>query len=458
MNIIVAGGGKVGSALVKQLSSENNDIVLIDSDPRVLESTIELYDIMAITGNCATMDVLKEAGVMDADLLIAATSTDEINLLSCLTAHAMNPRLETIARIRNPEYSDQTHEMKDTFGLSFMVNPDYQAASEIERLLKYPGSLNREYLSNGRFEIIEIRVDEKNLLNNVQLKDLNNVIGCSVLVCMVIREDRSFAPAGDFVIRAGDRVFVTAPIQSITLLLKNLKIVNKKVKKVVVCGGNRISYYLARRLQKTGISVSIIEKNYNRCLELAGLLPETNIIHGDATSQTLLQSEKIGQYDALITMTGMDELNMIISLYGTGNHVSQVITSIGHMYNTNIVNALNLGSVISPKELCSAQIVSYVRAIKNRDGAALSIHPFADGQAEAMEFLVDENTLNCAVPLKDIRLRKGILLAGIRHSSAKNGIITEIPNGKSSFQVGDIVIIVTSENHVIYQLNEIFEA
>ncbi len=458
MNIIVAGGGKVGSALVKQLSSEDNDIVLIDSNPQVLESTIEMYDIMAITGNCATMDVLKEAGVMEADLLIAATSTDEINLLSCLTAHAMNPRLETIARIRNPEYSDQTHEMKDTFGLSFMVNPDYQAASEIERLLKYPGSLNREYLSNGRFEIIEIKVDEKSLLNNVRLKDLNSVIGCSVLVCTVIREDRFFAPAGDFVIRAGDRVFVTAPIQSIALLLKNLKIVNKKVKKVVVCGGNRISYYLARRLQKTGISVSIIEKNYDRCLELAGLLPETNIIHGDATSQTLLRSEKIGQYDALITMTGMDELNMIISLYGTSNHVSQVITSIGHMYNTTIVNALNLGSVISPKELCSAQIVSYVRAIKNRDGAALSIHPFADGQAEAMEFLVDENTFNCAVPLKDIRLKKGILLAGIRHSSAKNGIITEIPNGNSSFQVGDIVIIVTSGSNVIYQLNEIFAA
>ena len=457
MNIIVAGDGKVGSALVKQLTAEGDNITLIDSDTSVLENTIEQYDVMAVTGNCATMDTLAEAGVSEAELLIAATNMDEINLLCCLTAYGMNPKLKTIARIRNPEYHEQTHKMKDTFGLSYMVNPDFQSAAEIERLLKYPGSLKREYLSNARSEIIEIKIDEDSPLNGLQLKDLNTVVKCTVLVCIVLRDGKAIAPAGDFVIHKGDRVFVTAPIESLTTLLRNLDIINNKIRRVVVCGGNRVSYYLARRLQKTGISVEIIEKNYDRCLELAAMLPEASIIHGDASSQTLWRSEKIDQCDALITMTGLDEMNMIISLFGTSNHVPQVITSIGHMFNSTIVNTLDLGSVISPKELCSSQIVSYVRAIKNQAGAALSIHPFADGQAEAMEFLVDENTLNCARPLKDIRLKKGILLAGIRHNSTKNGIvITEIPNGNSSFQVGDIVIVITSDGHTIYQLNEIF--
>ena len=226
----------------------------------------------------------------------------------------------------------------------------------------------------------------------------------------------------------------------------------------MVCGGNRISYYLARRLQKTGISVEIIEKDYNRCIALANDLPEATIIHGDAGSQTLWRSEKVGQCDALITMTGLDELNMIISLYGTSNHVPQVITSIGHMYNSNIVNDLELGSVISPKELCSAQIVSYVRAMKNQSGAALSVHPIADTNAEAMEFRVDERTRHCGEPLKDLLLKKDILIAGIKHAVLKDGIATEIPNGNSSFRKDDILIVIVSGNQEIYQLNDIFES
>ena len=456
MNIIVAGDGKVGSALVRQLSSDEYNITLIDSNPRVLENTIEQYDVMAVTGNCATMDVLSEAGVEDADLLIAATSEDEINLLCCFTAHGMNPKIKTIARVRNPEYHEQTHKMKDSFGLSFMVNPDFQAAVEIERMLKFPVSLKREYLSNGHFEIIELKIDEKSSLKDVQLKDLNNVIKCSVLVCIVMRDGKAIAPMGDFTIRTGDRVYVTAPIESLSTLLTNLNMVTYKVRRVVVCGGNRISYYLAKRLQKTGVSVEIIEKDYDRCLLLANDLPEASIIHGDAGSQTLWRSEKIDQCDALITMTGLDELNIIISLYGTSNHVPQVITSIGHMFNSNIVNDLELGSVISPKELCSSQIVSYVRAMRNQTGAALSVHPFADSHAEALEFRVDETTMYCGQALKDISLKKGILIAGIKHAVLKQGISTEIPNGNSSFHPGDILIVVVSGNQEIYQLNEIF--
>ncbi len=454
MKILVAGDGKVGSALVKQLSAEGYELTLIDSNSKVLANTIEQYDVLAITGNCATMEVLEEAGVRDADLLIAATSKDEINMLCCLTAHGLNPELKTIARIRNPEYHDQTHKMKDIFGLSFMVNPDYQAAEEIERLLRFPGSVKRQYLAKGQMEILELKIDAASPLNNARLKNLNNIVKCNVLVCVVVRDGNALMPDGDFIILEGDRIFVTAPTDSLTILLKNLNIISNKIKRVVVCGGNRVSYYLAKRLQKSRITVQIIEKNYDRCVELAGLLPEASIIHGDASSQTLLRSEHIDQCDALITMTGLDELNMIISLYGFHHGVPQVITSIGHMTGSPIVNGLELGSIISPKDLCSNLIVSYVRALRNQVGSALSIHPLADGQAEAMEFVVDENTKYCGVALKNISLKKGILLAGIRHNSTNR---TEIPNGNSSFHIGDILIIVTSSDNIVYSLNEIFE-
>ncbi len=454
MKILVAGDGKVGSALVKQLSAEGYELTLIDSNSKVLANTIEQYDVMAITGNCATMEVLEEAGVKDADLLIAATSKDEINMLCCLTAHGLNPELKTIARIRNPEYHDQTHKMKDIFGLSFMVNPDYQAAEEIERLLRFPGSVKRQYLAKGQMEILELKIDSSSPLNKVKMKNLNNIVKCKVLVCVVIREGKAFTPDGDFIILEGDRIFVTAPTDSLTILLKNLNIISNKIKRVVVCGGNRVSYYLAKRLQKSRVTVQIIEKNYDRCVELAELLPEASIIHGDASSQTLLRSEHIDKCDALITMTGLDELNMIISLYGFHHGVPQVITSIGHMTGSPIVNGLEIGSVISPKDLCSNLIVSYVRALRNQVGSALSIHPLADGQAEAMEFVVDENTQYCGVSLKNIALKKGILLAGIRHNSTNR---TEIPNGNSSFHIGDILIIVTNSDNIVYSLNEIFE-
>ena len=456
MKIIVAGDGKVGSTLVSQLSSEDYDITLIDSNSKVLETTIEQYDVMAITGNCATMDVLEEAGVTEADLLIAATSKDEINLLCCLTAYSMNPDIRTIARVRNPEYYEQTNKLKDKLGLSFMVNPDMQAACEIERILKYPGSLKREYLANGHLEIIELKVTDFSPLNNISLKHLYRVIKTSVLVCIVMRDGKAIAPDGDFTLMEGDSVYVTAPTESLATLLKNLGIANKKIRRVVVCGGNRISYYLAKRLQKSGITVQIIEKNYDRCLELAGSLPEASIVHGDASSQKLMASEHMDKCDALITMTGLDELNMVISLYGTSNHIPQVITSIGHLYNSAIVSSLDLGSVVSPKEICSNQIVSYVRAFKNQTGSALSIHPIANGQAEAMEFLVDEQTLHCGEPLKDIRLKKNVLIAGIRHNTTNKATPTELPNGSSSFQKGDIVIVVKTDDKTIYQLNEIF--
>ena len=451
MNIIIAGDGKVGSMLTRQLSSEGYDVTVIDNDARVLESSVERYDVISVHGNCASMSVLQQAGVKDADLLIAATSEDEVNLLCCTTAHALNPRLHTIARIRNPEYTEQIYRMRNVFGLSMVINPENQAATEIERLLKYPGFLRRDTFAKGKTEIVELRVDSSSKLRNVSLMDLRSIVKCQVLVCAVLRDGTAIAPKGDFILREGDRIFVTALSENLTTLLKNLGILTRRVRKVTLCGGGRISYYLANRLKKAGISTQIIDSDYDRCKELCELLPDSDIIHGDISEQDLLESEGLAQSDALVTLTGLDELNMIVSLYASSRGVPQVITKLGHMGNRSVIDSLSLGSVICPRDLVCSNIVRYVRAMQNQTGAAISVHAIADGQVEAMEFLVDEHTRNCGKPLKEIRLKPNVLMVTIAH-----GAVTQIPNGDSMFRQGDTVVVVTNGREVIRQLNDIF--
>ncbi len=452
MKIIIAGDGKVGATLTRQLSLEGNDLTLIDSNPRVLDSSIEQYDILTVTGNCATMDVLRRANVEEAELLIAATSADEINLLCCMTAHAINPALHTIARIRNPEYTEQIYQMRDVFALSLIVNPERQAAIEMERLLSFPGFLRRDSFARGRLEIVELRVDAASKLNRVALHELNTIIKCKVLICTVLRSGTVIMPRGDFILREGDRIFVTAPTEALATLLKNLGIITHRVNRVILAGGGRISYYLAQQLQKRGIQTTIIEKDPQRCVELAELLPRVTVIHGDASDPQVLESEGLRETNALVSLTGIDEMNLLISLYATNLGVPQVITKLGRLDNSNILDNLAIGSVVSPKELCCANIVRFARALQNQTGAAVSVHSIANGQAEAVEFRVDEQTPHCGEPLKAIRLRKNVLLAGISHGGR-----TEIPNGDSVFHIGDTLIIVVTADTVIHQLNEIFE-
>ena len=452
MNIIIAGDGKVGSMLTRQLSTEGHNITVIDTNARVLEATVERYDVIGIHGNCASMDILSEAGVRDADLLIAATSEDEVNLLCCTTAHALNPKLHTIGRIRNPEYTEQIYRMRNVFGLSMVINPENQTASEIDRLLKFPGFLRRDTFAKGRTEIVELRVNADSKLCNVKLMDLRSIVKCQVLVCAVLRGGTAIAPKGDFMLREGDRVFFTALSQNLTTLLKNLGIISRRVRNVTICGGGRISYYLASRLQKSGISARIFEKDYARCKELCELLPGCDIIHGDISDQELLDSENLPAIDALVTLTGMDEMNILVSLYAASQGVPQVITKLSNTGNRSIIDNLSLGSIVCPRDLICNNIVRYVRAMENQTGAALSVHTIADGQVEALEFLVDETTKNTGKPLKDIKLKPNILLVSISHSGN-----TEIPNGNSCYQEGDTVVIVDSNSReIIRQLNDIF--
>lgn len=451
MKIIIAGAGKVGTMLTRKLLAEGYEIILIDNNQQVLETCVERYDVMAVQGNCASMETLAQANVKKAELLIAVAGGDEYNLLCCMTAHGMNPDIQTIARIRTPEYGEQIYKMRDVFALSMTVNPERQAALEIERLLKYPGFLRRDTFARGRAEIVELKIRENSKLCNVALNDLNSITKSKVLVCAVRREGIVSAPDGNFVLKEGDRIYVTATSKELTGMLKHLGVITHKVKRVMICGGGKLGFYLAQQLSRSGIDVHLIEQDMNRCIELSNHLPEVSVIGGDASNQMFLESEGIEKCDAVVAMTRYDEMNMIISLYAQSCNVDQVITKVDHSENSKIQDVLGLGSVVCPKELCCNQIVRYVRAMENTTGAALSLHSFAEGQMEALEFRVDEETLHCGEPLKALNLRKNVLIACISH-----GKTPEIPDGESTYKVGDTLVIVANGDVVLHKLNDIF--
>ncbi len=451
MKIIIAGGGKVGQNLARQLAAEGHDLTLIDRDQAVLDKAQERYDAMMVSGNCASKEVLLNAGVRDAELLIAMTAMDEINLLCCMTAHGLNKKLHTIARIRTPEYAEQIMTMRDVFPLSMTVNPELQAALEIERLLKFPGFLRRESFANDQTQIVELRIDSASKLCNLSLSELGTVVRCRVLVCAVLRAGTAVAPTGNFVLKEGDRIFVTAPTANLAILLKSLGIVTKKVRNVLLCGGGRVSYYLASLLEDDKMDVRILEQDHARCTQLSEALKKATVIHGDCSSQATLDNQGLEDMDAVVTLTGLDETNMVVSLYAGSQGVSQIITKLSRTENSRLADTMALGSTISPKELCSNSIVRYVRAMQNQTGAAISLHTIADGQAEAVEFLVDETTKNCGKALKDIKLKPNVLIASIAH-----GADSMVPNGSSVFVPGDTVVIVTSGRGILHKLNDIF--
>lgn len=451
MDIIIAGGGKVGLTMARQLAAEGHNLTLIDQNPRIVEQAVQLYDALGICGNCASREVLEQANIYETELVIAATNADEVNLLCCLTAHGMHPGVHTIARIRNPEYSDQVLAMPRTFPLSMTVNPEKQAAQEIERLLKFPGFRRRDSFAKGRTQIVELRVEPEGKLDGVALMDLSGIVKCRVLVCAVVRAGTAIAPSGNFVLSKGDRIFVTAPTDDLAKLLKNLGIITRRVRRVLLCGGGRVSYYLAKLLEADKMSVTLMEKDPQRCLELAQLLPGTEVIQGDCSNHKQLEDQRLVDCDALVTLTGTDETNMIISLYAGRRGVGQIITKLSRPENMLLADSMDLGSLINPRELCSNTIVRYVRAMENQVGAAVSVHAIADGHAEAVEFHVDETTRNLGVPLKQMKLKPNVLLVSITHQG-----LTQIPNGDSSFVAGDTVVVVTSGGQVLSQINEIF--
>lgn len=452
MKIIVAGTGKVGNLLADQLTRDGHDLVVIDKDFAALEAALEQYDVMSIEGNSASMSVLRAANIEQTDLLIAATGEDETNLLTCLTAKGLNPDITTIARVRSPEYMESTDMLEEQLGLSLTVNPEFQTAHEISSLLRYPGFLSREEFVNGLVDLVELHVTAGSPICDKPLYKIADIVKCQILVCVVARRDEVIIPSGEFVLQEGDHVYVTASSSNLTTLLHNLNIVTKRIRNVTITGGGRITYYLAKRLEDDRIGVKIIEQRRDRCEYLADRLHDATIIQGDASKESVLDREHIEKADAFISMTGMDELNVITSLYANELKVPKVVTKLGRGENLSLIANMPVGSVITPKILCGNTILRYVRAMQNGSDAAETLHSIAGGRAQAYEFKVNEDTLHCNEPLKDIEFKKNILLATITRDRK-----IEFPGGNSYLQPGDRVIVVSNGSMPIIQLNDIFE-
>ena len=452
MKIIIVGDGKVGAALAAQLSSEKNDVTIIDSNPQVLAHSAEVLDVMAVIGNGASMATLKEAGAEKADLLIAATSRDELNLLTCITAKKLGTE-HTIARVRNPEYSDQLVAMREELGLSMTVNPELAAAREAYHLLQFPSFLKRESFAKGRVEIVAVPVRQDSKLVDIPLFKLYEIARVNVLVCAVERGEEVYIPSGGFTLQGGDTIFVTAALQDLARLVKNLGLVEHKIKDLLIVGGSRIALYLGQRCIDSGISVKIIERDHTRCLELAEWLPGATIIEGDGSRRDVLESEGLHSTDAVVTLTGIDEENLILSMYASHLGVPKVITKINRIEYADVFRKLGAETVISPKGLCCANIVRYVRAMNtaSHSESVLALHSIVDGKAEALEFLAGEDTRHRGEPLKDIPIRTGILVSCITHEGE-----TILPKGDSRFHAGDTVIVVTARAEAISDLNDIF--
>lgn len=453
MKLLIVGAGKVGHAITAQLSKEGHDLTLIDTRSEVLEEVQSTYDINTIAGNGASMAVLKEAGVESTDVLIAVSNADEVNLLACITASSLNPKIQCIARIRDPEYVAQAYQMAGLFHLALVINPEKQAAGEIASLLKLPGTLHRDTFAKARIEIIELRVERGSRLVNRSLADLEKIVHSKVLVCAVERDGKTIMPDGSFVLKEGDKFSVTAYPDQLHAMLAYLGIVKKDVRHVLIAGGGRISYYLARQLDQMHMKATLIEIDRERCDRLAELLPHATIVHGDASSQALLDAEDMDRYDAVVSMTGVDEMNIVISMYASVKKVPMTITKLGRSENLSLLQNLPIGATVCPKELCTMHIVRYIRAMEKSSGsAAVSVHKIADGTAEALEMVVDETTKHIGVPLKKMPIRRNILIVSIRH-----GMKVEIADGNSIFEPGDTVVLVTAQDHVISRLNDIFE-
>ena len=451
MRIVIVGDGKVGSALTEMLSGEGHDIVVIDSNKKVLVEELEATDVMVVHGNGAALSVQREAGVEDSDLLVAATSGDEINMLSCMLARKLGCG-HTIARVRNPDYIEQLAFMKDELGLNMAVNPELSTAQEIFRLLQYPSFLQRDSFAKGRVEIVQIELKEGNRLIGKKLSEMYKIAKVKVLVCSVERGDKVHIPDGSFKLKEGDTIFVTAPAGDLVKLIRNLGLDNRKIRNVFIVGGGSNGYYLANLLLKSGIEVKIIEKDAKRCEWLAEDLPHAQIINADASEKWVLDSEGMPKADAVVTLTNMDEENLIISMYADYLKVPRVITKINRTEYDDVFRGKgSIQYAISPKELCSREIATYVRAMQSAIGVNVeTVHKI--GMMEALEFHVTERTKHLGVALKDLRLRPGVLVSCIIRG---NEVI--IPGGFDKIEQGDIIIIATSADSGIEDINEIFD-
>lgn len=439
MKIIIVGFGKVGSTLTEQLYSEGHDVVVVDLLEKKLETAVSDYDVMTVQGNGASYNVQLEAGVEEADLLIAVTASDELNLLCCLIARKAG-QCHTIARVRNSMYNKEINFIKEQLGISMIINPELATAREIAKLLRFPSAIQIDTFARGRAELLKFKLRPEFGLDGLRVMDIMEKLNCDVLVCGIERKEEVTIPNGNFVLRDHDNVSIMATPQNASKFFSKIGVNTHRVKDTLIIGGGKITYYLAHQLLDMGIRVKVIENDKDRCLQLSNLLPKANILYGDGTDETLLLSEGLHNTQSVVSLTNFDEENLLISLFAMKHSNAKIIAKVNRITFNDIINELDIGSVVYPKYLTANYILKYVRAPQNAQGSNVeTLYKILDKRAEALEFCIRENSPVVGVPLMELNLKDNLLLCCINH---KGKII--IPRGQDSIQVGDTVMVVTT--------------
>ena len=452
MKIIIVGDGKVGFTLAEHLSREEHDVTIIDTSDNALQKASDTLDVMCIKGNGASLTALKEAGADTADLLIAVTNLDEVNMVCCLTGKRLGAKY-TIARVRNFEYTAAQGMLKMGMGIDLLINPENDTAVEISRILRFPSAANIETFYRGRVELMSFRAREEDFFIGQPLSALSRKVrDLPILFCAAERNEEVLIPDGSFVPQVGDKLYLIGAPLGLHGFFELMGRYAPKIRNVFVVGGGRITFYLAALMERMNMKVTIVERKEERCRQLSELLPHTLVINGDGTDQEQLESENMAANDAFVALTDRDEDNLIISLYALQKGLKKVVAKCNRQNYTGIVQHLGLDSVISPKLITAGHILQVVRGMQNSKGSVMNaLYRIAEGGAEAAEFAVNGTTRHLHTPLKDLRLKRGVLIAVIIHQGQ-----VIIPVGSSVISSGDTVIII-SRGMGILDVNDIYD-
>lgn len=450
MKIIVLGAGKVGKTLIKHMSNEDHDIIVVDQNATKVEEVVNQFDVIGVVGNGGSYDILMEAGAQDANLIICVTTSDELNILAGLMAKKMGTK-HTIARVRNPDYSSQRDFMRNHLGFSMIVNPELEAASEIRRVLSFPSAVKVDTFSRGKVELAEFFVEDHSRLNGVELSQLHKITKTNILVCAVSHNEDVIIPDGNYVIKPGDHLYITGTHRDLSRFCLDIGVITTRIKNVIIVGGGKIAYYLSKQLSTQGIKVKIIEKDKNRCQVLAEKLPYVTIIHGDGSDDELLNEEGIENTDAVLALTGLDEENIVLSLSAKSLYHKKTIAKITRMNYAGLSDVLKVDSIVAPKKIVASQIIRYVRAKMNKDNdsSVKTLYKIVDGEVEAIEFKVTERFKYLHKTLNEMKIKEHVLVAAIIR---ENEVI--VPKGNTTMELNDYVIIV-SRGEIMKSLNDI---
>lgn len=453
MNIIVVGCGKVGQTIAMQLSNEDHNIVVVDTNPDKIQAITDDLDVMGVVGNGVSYQTLLEAGVATSDLVIAVTGSDEENLLCCLIAKKTGS-CQTIARVRNPIYHSEIDFLKEEFGLAMIINPEFTAAAEIAKMFQFPSAIRVDTFARGHIEMLHCKIGKDSPLAGVQLSQLHKKLKVSVLVCEVIRGEDVIIPNGNFILQENDIIAIASTRKKARTFLKNAGIMKNPVKNAILAGGGKISYYLAKSLLASGIDVTIIEQNPNRANFLSEELPGATIICGDATDQTILSQEGYQSADGFACLTGLDEENILLALHVNANSKAKTVTKVNRISFQDVIDQLELGSIVYPRVTTANYIVKYVRSASaaQQDNNVETLYKLANGKAEALEFNITDKSGITDIPLSQLRIRKNTLIGCIY----RNGEVI-FPGGQDTIQVGDTVVVVLS-GYRLSDIEDILEA